>query len=195
MTDSEMFNKFDVRIRERLLGAGLLTEEECARHLEQLPDVSNKAEKVDLPQPALVRAPEEPPAPPTAAGLDVPPPPAPAPPVPAAWAPAAPEPPPIAAAAEPPAPAVEPPAPVADVAAAATEVIPNEAPPIPAPAVEASPDPTPEEPPASASGDTAEAEAPVQDDAWGIPSRGEDGPPDGQGEPATDEESGWEPSS
>src|SRR5690349_12331864 len=45
--------KFDVRVRERLLGDGLLTEAEVQKHLEALPDLEAQTADLTLKQPAL----------------------------------------------------------------------------------------------------------------------------------------------
>lgn len=52
MTDPELF-KYDVRIRERMLRRGLLSEVDLRRHLDGLPDVENNSEPVPQHQPAL----------------------------------------------------------------------------------------------------------------------------------------------
>lgn len=52
MSTSEHF-KYDVRIRERMLAKGLLTESELKSHLEALKDLETETEPVPLPQPAL----------------------------------------------------------------------------------------------------------------------------------------------
>ena len=48
----------DVRVRERNLNKGLLTEKEVEKHLAGLPDVADQAENFATPQPAL-ELPEE----------------------------------------------------------------------------------------------------------------------------------------
>jgi hypothetical protein len=45
--------KFDVRVRERLLKKGLLTEAEVEQHLSALPDRADSALEVGIKQPAL----------------------------------------------------------------------------------------------------------------------------------------------
>jgi hypothetical protein len=52
MTDPDIF-KFDVRVRERMLERGRLTDAELRRHLEALPDREADSVPVDLAQPAL----------------------------------------------------------------------------------------------------------------------------------------------
>lgn len=52
MSTSEYF-KYDVRIRERMLAKGLLSEKDLQSHLESLPDVEAEASPVAIPQPAL----------------------------------------------------------------------------------------------------------------------------------------------
>jgi hypothetical protein len=54
MTGSEIF-KFDVRIRERMLRKGTLSEAEVGKHLEGLSDVAGQGEDLVLRQPALHR--------------------------------------------------------------------------------------------------------------------------------------------
>ena len=54
MTGSEIF-KLDVRIRERMLRKGSLSEAEVNKHLEALPDVASQGEDLPLRQPALQR--------------------------------------------------------------------------------------------------------------------------------------------
>ena len=54
MTGSEIF-KFDVRIRERMLRKGTLSEAEVGKHLEALADVAAHGEDLVLRQPALHR--------------------------------------------------------------------------------------------------------------------------------------------
>jgi len=44
---------FDVRIRERNLKSGVLTEKELEKHLASLPDVADQAEPFATSQPAL----------------------------------------------------------------------------------------------------------------------------------------------
>jgi hypothetical protein len=45
--------KFDVRVRERLVGDGLLSESEVEKHLESLPDLESQAVDLTIKQPAL----------------------------------------------------------------------------------------------------------------------------------------------
>ncbi len=45
--------KFDVRVRERLLADGLLSETEVQKHLEALPDLEGQAVELTVKQPAL----------------------------------------------------------------------------------------------------------------------------------------------
>jgi len=45
--------KFDVRVRERLLGDGLLAETEVQKHLEALPDLDAQVVELTIKQPAL----------------------------------------------------------------------------------------------------------------------------------------------
>ena len=52
MRDPEMF-KYDVRVRERMLRAGRITNEEVGRILDALPDLESSIEAVPLNQPAL----------------------------------------------------------------------------------------------------------------------------------------------
>jgi hypothetical protein len=54
MTGPEIF-KLDVRIRERMLRKGSLSEGEVNKHLEALPDVASQGEDLVLRQPALQR--------------------------------------------------------------------------------------------------------------------------------------------
>ncbi len=49
------FFKYDVRVRERMLKKGLLTESELTKHVAALADVSDLVIEVDLKQPALQR--------------------------------------------------------------------------------------------------------------------------------------------
>jgi hypothetical protein len=44
---------WDIRVRERNLKKGLLEEKDVEKHVGQLPDVSDQAEPVGFPQPAL----------------------------------------------------------------------------------------------------------------------------------------------
>ncbi len=52
MRDPEMF-KYDVRVRERMLRAGRITNEDVGRILDALPDLEGSIEAVPLNQPAL----------------------------------------------------------------------------------------------------------------------------------------------
>jgi hypothetical protein len=52
LNDSDFF-KHDIRIRERMLRRGFVTESEVARHLEGLADAESKSETLDHHQPAL----------------------------------------------------------------------------------------------------------------------------------------------
>jgi hypothetical protein len=52
MTDPELF-KFDVRVRERMLKRGRITEADVSRHLASLADLDSVCETVEQPQPAL----------------------------------------------------------------------------------------------------------------------------------------------
>jgi len=45
--------KFDVRVRERLMGDGLLAESEVQKHLDALPDLEGQAVELTVKQPAL----------------------------------------------------------------------------------------------------------------------------------------------
>lgn len=45
--------KFDVRVRERLVSDGLLSEAEVDKHLEALPDLEGQAVELTVKQPAL----------------------------------------------------------------------------------------------------------------------------------------------
>ena len=45
--------KLDVRVRERLLADGLLSEAEVAKHLESLPDLEGQVVELTMKQPAL----------------------------------------------------------------------------------------------------------------------------------------------
>ena len=47
--------KYDVRVRERMLKRGLLTESELSKHVEALADVADQVIEVELKQPALVK--------------------------------------------------------------------------------------------------------------------------------------------
>lgn len=52
MSDPAEF-KYDVRVRDRMLKRGLLSEADLKRHLEGLSDAEQKSESVILGQPAL----------------------------------------------------------------------------------------------------------------------------------------------
>ncbi|HLK38198.1 MAG TPA: hypothetical protein VKU41_15655 [Polyangiaceae bacterium] len=45
--------EWDVRVRERNLKRGVFEEKDVERHLSQLSDVSEQAEPINTPQPAL----------------------------------------------------------------------------------------------------------------------------------------------
>jgi hypothetical protein len=45
--------KFDVRVRERLMGDGLLAESDVQKHLDGLPDLESQAVELTVKQPAL----------------------------------------------------------------------------------------------------------------------------------------------
>ena len=47
--------KYDVRVRERMLKRGLLTEGELTKHVDGLADVTDQVIEVELKQPALVK--------------------------------------------------------------------------------------------------------------------------------------------
>jgi hypothetical protein len=47
--------KYDVRVRERMLKRGLLTEGELAKHIEAAADVTDLLVEVELKQPALMK--------------------------------------------------------------------------------------------------------------------------------------------
>src|SRR6478736_2534230 len=47
--------KYDVRVRERMLKRGLLTESELTKHVDALADVTDQVIEVELKQPALVK--------------------------------------------------------------------------------------------------------------------------------------------
>jgi hypothetical protein len=44
---------WDIRVRERNLRAGVLTEKDCDKHAAQLPDQAEHCEPVSITQPAL----------------------------------------------------------------------------------------------------------------------------------------------
>lgn len=54
MKGSELF-KFDVRVRERMLNKGALSDKELASHLESLVDRQSVCDEIRLDQPALGR--------------------------------------------------------------------------------------------------------------------------------------------
>ena len=45
--------EWDVRVRERNLNKGILEPKDVEKHLSQLPDLSDQAESIAVPQPAL----------------------------------------------------------------------------------------------------------------------------------------------
>src|SRR6187399_819332 len=45
--------KFDVRVRERLIGDGLLAESDVSKHLDALPDLESQIVELTIKQPAL----------------------------------------------------------------------------------------------------------------------------------------------
>ncbi|MEI9936743.1 MAG: hypothetical protein WDO69_05920 [Pseudomonadota bacterium] len=47
--------KYDVRVRERMLKRGMLTESELTKHVDALADVADQVVEVELKQPALVK--------------------------------------------------------------------------------------------------------------------------------------------
>ena len=47
--------KYDVRVRERMLKRGLLTESELGKHVDALTDVADQVVEVELKQPALIK--------------------------------------------------------------------------------------------------------------------------------------------
>ena len=47
--------KYDVRVRERMLKRGLLTDSELGKHIDALADVTDQVVEVELKQPALVK--------------------------------------------------------------------------------------------------------------------------------------------
>jgi hypothetical protein len=47
--------KYDVRVRERMLKRGLLTESELGKHVDALADVTDQVIEVELKQPALIK--------------------------------------------------------------------------------------------------------------------------------------------
>jgi hypothetical protein len=44
---------WDIRVRERNLRAGVLTEKDCEKHAGQLPDLADQCDGVGMAQPAL----------------------------------------------------------------------------------------------------------------------------------------------
>ena len=44
---------WDIRVRERMLKAGTLTDKDVEKHIQQLPDLAEGAEPVSVSQPAL----------------------------------------------------------------------------------------------------------------------------------------------
>jgi hypothetical protein len=44
---------WDIRVRERNLKSGALTDKDVEKHKAQLPDVAESSESIGLPQPAL----------------------------------------------------------------------------------------------------------------------------------------------
>lgn len=46
----------DLRVRERLLAAGVITQADIDRYLAELPELETQAEGLGIPQPALVSA-------------------------------------------------------------------------------------------------------------------------------------------
>ena len=56
MSDSNIF-KLDVRVRERMLARGQVTEEEIKKHLDALPDTEQHGEAIQQAQPALGSSP------------------------------------------------------------------------------------------------------------------------------------------
>ncbi|HEY3665700.1 MAG TPA: hypothetical protein VGL19_06865, partial [Polyangiaceae bacterium] len=47
------FFKYDIRVRERMLKRGLLTDSELGKHVDALADVTDQVIEVELKQPAL----------------------------------------------------------------------------------------------------------------------------------------------
>ncbi|MDI1481937.1 hypothetical protein [Polyangium sp. y55x31] len=63
----------DLRVRERLLAAGVITQADIDRYLTELPELETQAEGLGIPQPALVSASSAPaPAPQPAAAAPAP---------------------------------------------------------------------------------------------------------------------------
>jgi hypothetical protein len=58
MSTSDSF-KYDVRIRERMLAKGMLTETDLKSHIEALKDLEAESRSVSIPQPAFVGADDE----------------------------------------------------------------------------------------------------------------------------------------
>lgn len=56
MSDPNNF-KLDVRVRERMLARGQITEDEIKKHLDALPDAEQQGESIQQPQPALGSSP------------------------------------------------------------------------------------------------------------------------------------------
>ena len=50
---------YDVRVRDRLVKRGQLDPKDIEKHLASLPDVTDKCEPLDIPQPALGEPNEE----------------------------------------------------------------------------------------------------------------------------------------
>jgi hypothetical protein len=44
---------WDIRVRERMIKAGTLTDKDVEKHISQLPDLAEQAEPVSMSQPAL----------------------------------------------------------------------------------------------------------------------------------------------
>src|SRR5690606_15639704 len=63
---------FDVRVRERMIAQGLLSDEAISGHLEALNDRAEQLETLDLEQPALVSEKPPPEPAPVLGGLGVP---------------------------------------------------------------------------------------------------------------------------
>jgi hypothetical protein len=45
--------EWDIRVRERNLGKGILDDKDVEKHLAGLPDAADQAESITIPQPAL----------------------------------------------------------------------------------------------------------------------------------------------
>jgi len=54
---TELFN-YDVRVRERMLRRGAISDSELAKHLDALPDLEGRFDELALRQPALQRGDE-----------------------------------------------------------------------------------------------------------------------------------------